>query len=137
MGEVGAETSEASRGPQARRFSFSALVDGFFFVFAGLASVWLAWLVLSESFTFGWWGIAFFVVFWLVLAYLVLPRLHRILTTIYVPDYFIGRARTSDGLLGDPVNVALDGDEASVHAAMRAAAWTRADDVTAASSWRI
>ena len=31
--------------------------------------------------------------------------------TIYVPDYFIGRARTSDGLLGDPVNLAVLGDE--------------------------
>jgi hypothetical protein len=137
MGEVGAETSEASRGPQARRFSFSALVDGFFFVFAGLASVWLAWLVLTESFAFGWWGIAFFIVFWAVLAYLVLPRLHRILTAIYVPDYFIGRARTSDGLLGDPVNLALDGEEESLHAAFRAAGWTRADDIGARSSRRI
>lgn len=134
MGEVGAEDSGE---PQARRFSFSALLDGFFFVFAGLASVWLAWLVFTESFAFGWWGIAFFVLFWAVLAYLVLPRLHRILTAIYVPDYFIGRARTSDGLLGDPVNLALDGDEASLHAAFRIAGWTRADDVGARSSWRI
>src|SRR5215204_824806 len=137
MGEVGAETSEASRGPQARRFSFSALVDGFFFVFAGLASVWLAWLVLTESFAFGWWGIAFFIVFWAVLAYLVLPRLHRILTTVYVPDYFIGRARTSDGLLGDPVNLAFQGEAEQIHTALREAGWTRADEVTLASSWRI
>ena len=70
--------------------------------------------------------------FWVLLAYLVLPRLHRILTTIYVPDYFIGRARTSDGLLGDPVNLALLGSEDEVHAALVAAGWTRADDVTAA-----
>ena len=46
----------------------------------------------------------------MLLAYLVLPRLHRILTTVYVPDYFIGRARTSDGLLGDPVNLAFLGE---------------------------
>ena len=52
--------------------------------------------------------------FWALVAYLVLPRLHRILTTIYVPDYFIGRARTSDGLLGDPINLAFMGDEAQV-----------------------
>lgn len=44
-----------------------------------------------------------------ILAYPALPRLHRILTRIYVPDYFIGRTRTSDGLLGDPVNLALLG----------------------------
>ena len=138
MGEAGAEASGAALEPvRGRRFSVSALLDGFFFVFAGVAAVWLAWLVFTESFAFGWWGIAFFVVFWLVLAYLVLPRLHRILTTIYVPDYFIGRARTSDGLLGDPVNLALDGDEESLHAALHAAGWTRADDVDARSSWHI
>lgn len=138
MGEAGAEASGTELEPaKRRRFSINAALDGFFFIFAGVAAVWLAWLVFTESFTFGWWGIAFFVVFWLVLAYLVLPRLHRILTTIYVPDYFIGRARTSDGLLGDPVNLALDGEEAQVHAALAAAGWTRADDVTLASSWRI
>ena len=138
MGETPVAASEAVDAlPPTRRFSLNAALDGFFFVFAGIASVWLAWLVLTESFGFGWWGIAFFVLFWLVLAYLVLPRLHRILTTIYVPDYFIGRARTSDGLLGDPVNLAIDGPEASLHAAMLAAGWTRADDVTLASSWRI
>lgn len=138
MGETPFAAPEAVDAPaRTRRFSLSAALDGFFFVFAGIASVWLAWLVLTESFGFGWWGIAFFVLFWLMLAYLVLPRLHRILTTIYVPDYFIGRARTSDGLLGDPVNLAADGPEASLHAAMLAAGWTRADDVTLASSWRI
>ena len=40
------------------------------------------------------------IVFWVLLTYLLLPRLHRILTRLYVPGYFIGRARTSDGLLG-------------------------------------
>ena len=119
------------------RASFTTMLDGFFFVFAGVASIWLAWLLFEQSFELGWYGVALFVVFWLVLAYLVLPRLHRILTRIYVPDYFIGRTRTSDGLLGDPVNLAFDGPEGSLHAAMEAAGWTRADDVTLASSWRI
>ncbi|MFE6964767.1 LssY C-terminal domain-containing protein [Agromyces sp. NPDC057679] len=132
------ETSEgASARRRPRRFSANALLDGFFFIYAGVAAVWLAWLILEQSFDWGWFGLLFFVAFWLVLAYLVLPRLHRILTTIYVPDYFIGRARTSDGLLGDPVNLALDGDEPQLHAAMRAAGWSRADDVTAGTSWRI
>lgn len=138
MSGAGSEASEAVAEPsRPNRISLNALLDGFFFVYAGVAAVWLAWLVLTESFSFGWWGIAFFIVFWLVLAYLVLPRLHRILTTIYVPDYFMGRTRTSDGLLGDPVNLAFDGSEAAVHAAMAAAGWTRADDVTFASSRRI
>lgn len=120
-----------------RRFSVNAVFDNAFFVLGGLAAVWLAWIVLTESFSWGWFLIGFFVLFWLVLAYLALPRLHRILTRIYVPNYFIGRARTSDGLLGDPVNIALLGGEEQVHAAMAAAGWIRAHDVTFASSVRI
>ena len=117
--------------------SANTLLDWFFFVFGGVASVWLAVLVFDESFAWGWGAIAVGIVFWLLLAYLVLPRLHRILTGIYVPDYFIGRTRTSDGLLGDPVNLAVDGDEAQIHRAMLAAGWTRADTLTFATSWKI
>lgn len=120
-----------------RRVSVNAVVDNVFFIFGGIAAIWLAWLVLTESFGWGWFLVLFFLLFWIVLAYLVLPRLHRILTQIYVPDYFIGRARTSDGLLGDPINLALLGSEAQLDEAMTAAGWTRADDVTAASSRRI
>ena len=127
--------SEASDAP--RRISLLAVLDQFFFIFAGLAAIWLAWLLLRESFQLGWWGILVFVLFWGMLAYLVLPRLHRMLTSIYVPDYFIGRTRTSDGLLGDPINLALLGDEAALHTAMQGAAWTRADQVTLRTSWRI
>ena len=99
--------------------------------------MWLAYLSFTETFNVGWWGIAVAIAFWVLLAYLVLPRLHRILTTIYVPDYFIGRARTSDGLLGDPVNLAFLGEADADPAAMRAAGWTQADAVTLGSSWRI
>jgi hypothetical protein len=120
-----------------RRWSIGVAIDQFFFVFAGLAAIWLAYLGFTESFAVGWWGILGFLLFWLLLAYLVLPRLHRILTTIYVPDYFIGRARTSDGLLGDPVNLAFLGDGEQIERAMRASGWTKADPVTFASSWRI
>jgi hypothetical protein len=132
---VGARaTAERPAGSRGR---LAELGDGFFFVFAGLAAVWLAWLVLSESIHLGWLSALYVVVLWLVIAYLALPRLHRILTTLYVPEYFIGRTRTANGLLGDPVNVALLGEEAQVRAAMEAAGWTLADDVTLASSWRI
>ncbi|MFC5929911.1 hypothetical protein D6T64_12535 [Cryobacterium melibiosiphilum] len=119
------------------RVSSSTALDGFFFVFAGLAALWLAVLLLTENFVWGWGTIWFAVVFWLLLAYLVLPRLHRILTYIYVPDYFIGRARTSDGLLGDPVNLAVNGPERQLHAVMTAAGWIRADDVTLRSGVNI
>lgn len=120
-----------------RRYSIGIALDWFFFVVAGVASVWLAYLSLTESFTVGWWGIPLVVLFWVLLAYLVLPRLHRILTTIYVPDYFIGRARTSDGLLGDPINLAVLGEEQQLHVALDSAGWTRADPVTVRSSLRI
>ena len=120
-----------------RRTSVNAVVDYVFFVFGGVAALWLAWIILTESFAWGWFLLLFFILFWVVLAYLVLPRLHRILTELYVPDYFIGRARTSDGLLGDPINLALLGSEAQLDEAMAAAGWRRADEVTVATSWRI
>ncbi len=121
-------------GRRTRRWSIGRVLDGFFFVFAGLAAVWLAYLGLSETFQLGWAGIAMGVAFWGLLAYLVLPRLHRILTAIYVPDYFMGRTRTSDGLLGDPVNLAFHGDRAQIEDAMRAAGWIPADPVGVRSS---
>ncbi|WP_127819997.1 LssY C-terminal domain-containing protein [Microbacterium sp. CPCC 204701] len=123
--------------PHRRAYSIGIAVDWFFFVFAGVAALWLAYLSFTETFTVGWWGIPFFIAFWVLLAYLVLPRLHRILTTIYVPDYFIGRTRTSDGLLGDPVNLAFLGTGEQIETAMQGAGWTKADPVTLASSWRI
>jgi hypothetical protein len=126
-----------ARRRHRRAYSVGIAIDWFFFVFAGAAALWLAYLSLTETFHIGWWGIPFFIGFWMLLAYLVLPRLHRILTTIYVPDYFIGRTRTSDGLLGDPVNLAFLGSGEQIEAALRAAGWTKADPVTLASSWRI
>lgn len=112
------------------------VLDLFFFVFAGVASLWLAWLVLREGVEPGWRSLLV-LVFWLLVAYLALPRVHRILTAIYLPDYFIGRTRTADGLLGDPVNLAVRGPEARVHEVMQRAGWTRADDLTLATGWRI
>ena len=108
-------------------------VDAALFVFAGLAAVWLGYLLVQEGIRPGW-QMLLLVVFWILLTYLLLPRLHRILTRIYVPGYFIGRARTSDGLLGDPVNLALLGHEGQIHAAMTRGGWTRADDISAASA---
>jgi hypothetical protein len=130
-------TVPKKRSVAGRPRSINVIVDRLFFVFGGVSAVWLAWLVLTESFSWGWFLILFFILFWVVVAYLVLPRLHRILTSIYVPDYFIGRARTSDGLLGDPINLALLGTEAQLDEAMGKAGWTRADEITLASSRRI
>lgn len=111
-------------------------LDRFFVVSAGVAATWLAWLLLTDTFTVGWWGVGLLVLFWLMLAYLTLPRLHRILSYVYVPDYFIGRTRTGDGLLGDPVNLAVRGDTGALLTALADAGWRPADPVTPRTSWR-
>lgn len=120
-----------------RHIPMVELADRFFFVFSGLATLWLGVLLFMEGWTvhLGYW--IYFVIFWIVVAYLALPRLHRILSYIYTPDYFIGRSRTTDGMLGDPVNLAFRGSEVQLHAAMEAAGWKRADEITAKSTWKI
>lgn len=77
------------------------------------------------------------VLLWLFTAYVVLPQIHRILVKIYVPDYFIGRTRTGDGLLGDPVNLAVIGSKAALRSAMHDAGWQPADELSAATSWKM
>ncbi|MBN9184236.1 MAG: hypothetical protein J0I97_02060, partial [Microbacterium sp.] len=57
---------------RTRRYSVGIALDWFFFVFAGAAAVWLAYLGLTETFSLGWWGIVAAVVFWVLHAYLVL-----------------------------------------------------------------
>lgn len=111
-------------------------LDTALFIFAGISVAWLAYLVLREGIRPGWPSLLI-VLFWALVAYLALPRLHRILTRIYLPGYFIGRARTSDGLLGDPINLALLGSEEQVHEAMARAGWTRADDLSFPTGMRI
>jgi len=121
--------------PRERRLLLEVL-DGTAFVLAGAAAVWLALLILVEGLALDWRALLL-IPFWLIAAYLALPRLHRVLTYLYLPNYFIGRARTSDGLLGDPVNLALRGDEQQVHAVMERSGWVLADEVSLASSLRI
>ncbi|KAA1423889.1 hypothetical protein FE697_010060 [Mumia zhuanghuii] len=119
------------RGTRRRltsRTSVLDAIDGAFFAFSAVSAAWFAVLLLIEGVRPGWQSILL-VVFWVFVAYLLLPRLHRILTHIYLPGYFIGRARTSDGLLGDPVNVAWRGHEVQLHRAMETAGWVRADDL--------
>ncbi len=74
---------------------------------------------------------------WFITAYLALPRLHRFLSGIYVPDHFIGRSRTADGILSDPVNMALNGSRKDLISAMEAAGWTIAEDINPGSLWRV
>lgn len=113
-----------------------AWLDTAFFVLGGIEAVWFAVLLFDKSFGAGW-SLLLLIPFWAVTAYITLPRLHRILTAVYVPDYFFGRTRTSEGMLGDPVNLAFNGTAAQIHAAMTEAGWTLADEVNLKSSWKI
>lgn len=128
---------KAARDDAVASDNAATALDSAFFVFGGFAAIWLAYVLLRESFSLGWGAVWFSFCWWVLLAYLVLPRVQQILTRIYVPNYFIGRARTSDGLLGDPVNLAFLGEEAQIHSTMSAAGWNRADDLSLASGWRI
>lgn len=112
----------------------SAIIDTFFFLFAGAASIWLVILIFDDIGRAFWAWVVFFVLLWAALAYLFLPRLHRLFTAIYVPNYFIGRSRTGEGLLGDPVNLAFNGTEEDLHRMMQAAGWTLADPLNLRSS---
>ncbi len=113
------------------------MLDGAFFLLGAALVAWLAWIVATRELTFSPTAVGALVVLWLLLAYVGLPRLQEALARVYVPDYFIGRAVTDIGVLGDPVNLAVDGDEPAIHAAMTRAGWTRADEVTLRSSWGI
>ena len=102
------------------------ILDGVFFVIGTVLVLRPGWIVVTDGFD-GWFGIGSVIVFWVLLAYVGLPRLQEVLSKIYVPDYFIGRSLTDVGVLGDPINLALDGSEADIHAAMTRAGWVRAD----------
>ncbi len=70
------------------------------------------------------------VAIWAIIAYVVIPRIHRLLVKLYLPDYFIGRVRTNDGLLGDPVNLGVMGSKKQLIGAMTEAGWHIADELT-------
>lgn len=120
-----------------RRISLYAVIDGVVAVLAVGLTLWLAGAVLLRGLAWSPAAVVYLIAFWAMLTYLALPRLHQVFTTFYVPDYFIGRTRTDDGLLGDPVNLALDGTAADIHAAMRRAGWTLADELTLRTAWGI
>lgn len=76
----------------------------------------------------------FYIFFWLFSAYVVLPWLNRQLTRLYVPNYFIGRTQTSDGLLGDPINLAFNGKKKDIIEAFQQAGWHQAEPLNLTSS---
>lgn len=122
-------------GRRLRPATLLDLVENLFFGAATVFAFLFAFVVVRQIDS--WATSAYLLGFWVVLSYLALPRLHRVLTAIYVPDYFIGRTRTSDGLLGDPVDLAFTGDAEQLHDVMRRAGWIEAEPVNLTSSARI
>jgi len=113
------------------------VIDGIFFFLGAVAAGWMAYLTIHQIVVGGlhdWWLI---LVLWVLVAYLLLPRVQTILAHIYVPRYFIGRTRIHEGLLGDPVNIALLGSEEQIRFAMAAAGWQLADELGFRSGVRI
>jgi len=78
-----------------------------------------------------------FILLWLLSAYLVLPRINRLLSKIYLPNYFIGRAQTGDGLLGDPINIAVYGEMNALIQTMTSGGWQLADQLNFKTSLKM
>ena len=112
-------------------------LNAFFFLIAGFAAIWLVIIVTVGDWRWRWMLIVFLVLLWAAIAYIFLPRVFRLITNVFVPDYFIGRARTDSGLLGDVVNIAWDGPGTNIHRVMEAAGWTLAQPITLKSSLKI
>ncbi|MDQ0848908.1 hypothetical protein QFZ65_000846 [Arthrobacter sp. B3I9] len=137
-----AQEPDHSRHPDARARWASrwatvvAVVQRLLYVFVTVAVGWAIYYFLLARLARGPEQLWVFLPVWLIAAYALLPRIHKILSSLYIPDYFIGRARTGDGVLGDPVNLAVVGPEHELREAMTAAGWTTADPVTPATAWR-
>ena len=73
---------------------------------------------------------------WAIAAYLLIPWVSK----LYYRHHFNEGPRitlTADGHPGDPVNVAIEGEEVALVRAMHAAGWYPADPITLGSSVRI
>lgn len=123
--------------PAARRVDLYGLLDNLFIAAGVVVSIWLALLYLVQGFSLTPTRLVYLLLFWILFTYITLPRLHQLMTWIYLPDYFFGRTRTTEGVLSDPINIALDGPERDLHVAMRRAGWVLAEERTLASSWQM
>ncbi len=91
-------------------------------------------ILFLSAFHLEFYSIFLFIIFWLMLTYIAFPRLHSFFANMYLPNYFLSRTKTGNGILGDPVNMALLGAEEDIHAVMQAAGWTKADPITIKTS---
>jgi hypothetical protein len=120
---------------QSRWATVLAVLQRVLYLVVTVAVGWAVWFFLLSRLSRGPEQAWVFLPVWLILAYALLPRVHKILSSLYIPDYFIGRARTGDGVLGDPVNLAVVGTEEELRRAMRTAGWVEADPITPATAW--
>lgn len=74
---------------------------------------------------------------WLITAYLVLPRLYRLFSKLFLPDYFFGRTQAGDGLLADPINLAFNTSRQELIKSMEDSGWTRAQKLNLNSSLKM
>ena len=75
-----------------------------------------------------------YILLWLFSSYLILPFINKLMTGRYLPDYFIGRSQTSDGLLGDPINLAFIGSKVELEQLFMNSGWTIAEKLSLRSS---
>lgn len=111
-----------------------------FYIFKFCAVVFLAVVVyfaLFEKILTEHIHIFFYILFWLFSSYFVFPQITRKITNIYLPNYFIGRSRTSDGLLGDPINIVLRSNQSELVNAFTSIGWHQADSLSLQSSLKI
>ena len=112
-----------------------ARLDAIFFAIGAVGAGYLVWVLVRETWRYFPYNVLMTLAAWILVAYLTLPRVHKILSALYLPSYFLGRTRTSDGMLGDPVNLAFNGSARQVHRAMTEAGWVLADDISPRSAW--
>ena len=129
-------SSSAVERRQSRWATVLAVLQRLLYLVVTIAVGWAVYYFLLARLSRGPEQAWVFLPVWLILAYALLPRIHKILSSLYIPDYFIGRTRTGDGVLGDPVNLAVVGPEEELRQAMRTAGWVQADPITPATAWR-
>lgn len=133
-GEGDAGPEKSAHGHVAQRSTIATFVNTFFFLFAGFAALWLLLLAFLDTRGLRWYLVLYLVLLWATLAYIFLPRLYKLMTAVFLPDYFIGRARTGTGILGDVVNMAWDGPEENIHSLMQDAGWVLSTPITLKSA---
>lgn len=95
----------------------------------GQRSGWRRRVMLASAATIG---------LYLLAAYIAMPLFWRVYVKRHPAlDDVPGVTQTKDGIPGDPLNVALIGDEASIKAAMQKAGWDAADPLGLRSDVRI